>query len=247
MIRTIRSEWIKLRTVRSHFVLVIVAVAFPFLVTFLTAALIKRLDISRDTLVQVLVNSSRVSALILGVIAVMSITGEFTYNTIRPTLAATPNRLRVLFAKSAVGAGLAAVVMGFILAVGYAVGSLIINSRFDNLDGFAETGAMIAGLMVFTVLYAIVCVGLGALLRNQGAAISLLIIWPLIAEPLLGALFERLGAKSLADYLPFSAGYRMIEPFGQGDMGRVGSGLVFGVFTVLITVLGALALSRRDA
>ena len=35
MILTIRSEWLKLRTVRVHFVLLILAVAFPVVVTVL--------------------------------------------------------------------------------------------------------------------------------------------------------------------------------------------------------------------
>ena len=37
MILTIRSEWIKLRTVRVHFVLLVLAVAFPVTVTVLVA------------------------------------------------------------------------------------------------------------------------------------------------------------------------------------------------------------------
>lgn len=247
MIATIRSEWIKLRTVRSHVVLAIVAAAFPLIITLLTVSLIKEFDIGSDTLVQVLVNSSRVSSMMLGVLGVMSITGEFTYNTIRPTLAATPNRLRVLTAKAVVAAVAATVVMALILAAGYAAGSVIVDSRFSGLGSFDETSGMIGGMMVFNLLYAVACVGIGALLRNQGAAISLLIVWPLIAEPLLGTLFERIGATGLVNYLPFNAGFRLVEPFGNGDFGRVPSGLVFGGFALLILAAGAWALSRRDA
>ena len=39
MILAIRSEWLKLRTVRVHFVLLIIAVAFPVIVTVLVSHL----------------------------------------------------------------------------------------------------------------------------------------------------------------------------------------------------------------
>ena len=39
MINTIRSEWIKLRTVRMNLVLFIIAVAFPVIVSILVASL----------------------------------------------------------------------------------------------------------------------------------------------------------------------------------------------------------------
>ncbi len=247
MIATIRSEWIKLRTVRSHLVLVIFAVAFPWLVTLLTVSLIKDTDLANDTLVRVLVNSARVSSILLGVVAVLGICGEFTYHTIRPTFAATPNRTRVLLAKMVVSALGAAVVMAVIIGAGYVAGRLIVDSRVDQLGHFGDTNGLIAGMMGFTVLYVIAAVAIGALLRNQGATIALLIVWPLIAEPLLGGLLHLVKAKGLVNFLPFNAGFRMIEHVGDGTFGRWGSTAVFAGFAALMTALAIVVVGRRDA
>ncbi|CAN0195906.1 unnamed protein product, partial [Phaeothamnion confervicola] len=95
----INAEWIKLRTVRMNWVLGIIAVAFPLIVSVLTCSLIDVDDLGARDIVDLVVNSSIVSALLLGVIGAVSIAGEFGHGTIRPTFAATPKRWRVFTAK----------------------------------------------------------------------------------------------------------------------------------------------------
>src|SRR5436190_17003791 len=102
MIDTLRSEWIKLRTVRMNWVMGIVALAFPLIVSTLTAALKKKSTLRTQDIFDVITGTSVVSALLLGVVAASGVAGEFGFGTIRPTFAATPRRLRVVAAKAVV-------------------------------------------------------------------------------------------------------------------------------------------------
>ena len=104
MINTIRSEWIKLRTVRMNIVLFILAVAFPVTVSVLVSSLANIRDLKTSDVAGLVTGSSVVTALLLGVVGAVSISAEFAHGTIRPTFAATPKRMRVLIAKATVTA-----------------------------------------------------------------------------------------------------------------------------------------------
>ena len=98
MINAIRSEWIKQSTVTVTLVLVIIAAVFPVVVSALTAAGADGV-FDGDDLASVIAGTSVVSTMLLGVLGSLAITSEFSHNTIRPTFAALPDRLRPLLAK----------------------------------------------------------------------------------------------------------------------------------------------------
>ncbi len=100
MINVVRSEWIKVRTVAMHWVLALIAIAFPLVITILTALFNgDSADFDTRSLLEVLGGTSVVAVLLLGVLAAATVTSDFGFNTIRPTFAATPRRLRVMGAK----------------------------------------------------------------------------------------------------------------------------------------------------
>ena len=100
MIRTITSEWIKLRTILAHKILVLVAVAFPIVVGVLAASF-GDVDSGPDSveMAEFVTSMMVVTTMLLGVISVIGLTSEYTHNTLRPTYAATPQRMRVLASK----------------------------------------------------------------------------------------------------------------------------------------------------
>ena len=119
VIRTIRSEWIKIRTVRMNAVLAIIAIAFPLIVVILTAALGSAENASARDLVGLTTGSSVITAMLIGVIGAAGITGEFGFNTIRPTFAATPNRWKVIGAKAIVTMVVAIVIEALVVVLAY--------------------------------------------------------------------------------------------------------------------------------
>jgi ABC-2 type transport system permease protein len=252
MINLLRSEWIKLRTVAMNWLLAIIAIAFPLIVTLLTAFFEgdKEGFKGRD-LVGTLTGTTVVSALLCGVIAAASITSEFGFGTIRPTFAATPKRLQVVAAKGLVVVIATTILGAIVVVVGWFVGSAIATGRGSNmtLEYWPSAVPAMIGVVVLTGLMSLVGYGFGLLTRSTPAAVSILIVWPLIAEGLVGALLGLItGSDNIISWMPFQAGIRMalVDNLDQGPS-RLGSGIYFGLVGLAIVGLGSWAVNRRDA
>jgi len=256
MIGVIRAEWIKLRTVTMNWVLGTIAVAFPLIVTLLTAYF--RGDdtgfslFTSDDLASVLTGTSVVSALMCGVIAAASITSEYGFGTIRPTFAATPKRHTVIVAKGLVAIGAAVTMATFVQLVGWFVGSAIAEGRGSTIDLSLTPTAVPAmvGLVLLTAFMSLAGYALGMITRSTPAAVSILIVWPLIAEGLVGALIGLMtDNNNVSRWMPFQAGIRMaiVGSMDDGGPTRLAAGIYFGAVSLVLASLGAWRVSRRDA
>ena len=252
MIDIIRSEWIKLRTVRMNYVLTILAVAFPLVITVLTAALIDVDDMSSRDLVEMVTGTSIITGMLLGVIGATAITSEFGFGTIRPTFAATPRRTRVLVAKGIVTILMALAVEAFVVVVCFGLGSGLLNGRDGDIAlGDVDLGKQaLIGVVLFAAIVALLGYGLGLLTRNSPAAVAILILWPLVAEPLVGATAQRDRARQpvQVDAVPSrQLSCSTCIPSDDETFGRVAGGLYFFAVATALTVGGALVTNRRDA
>ena len=253
MINLLRSEWIKLRTVRMNWILGIIALAFPLIITLLTA-FFSGDDATFDEreLLDLLIGTAFVSSVLCGVIAAASITSEFGFGTIRATFAAVPRRLRVIVAKGVVAVFASMVLLAVVIVVGLLVGRPLAEGQGATIDFDAVPTAMpaLVGAVVYAGLMAVAGYGLGLMMRSTPAAISILIVWPLIAEPLVGGLIEKIsGWGNVIGWMPFRSGFRIwfLETEFINDPSRVVSGLYFGAVVVALAVIGAFAVNRRDA
>lgn len=150
-------------------------------------------------------------ALIMGILIM---TNEFRHGTAVGTFLVTPKRATVLYAKliAASLAGLAVQVFSYLVAV--ASGFIALN--------FYEPHAPVPGELLWKVFRAstlsglvlgIVGVGLGALVKNQVAAVTGAVIWTLIVEGLVVAFVESIGK-----YLPAGAITGLVDvDFGKND------------------------------
>lgn len=252
MIAVLRSEWIKVRTVRMNLVLAILSVAFPVVVTGLTAALIKVEDMRSENLVSLVTGTSVITGLLLGVIGVAGITSEFGFGTIRPTFAATPKRFRVMIAKAIITVLIGMVVQTLVVAFSFLLGSTILNSRDGNIsldDAGGDARAAMLGIIMFAAIVSLLGFGLGLVIRSTPAAVAVLILWPLVAEGLIGALLSAAGVDNAFKWLPYNAGIALGNPGSNGgeSLGRIQGGLYFFAVTAALTFVGALFTDRRDA
>jgi ABC-2 type transport system permease protein len=251
MINTIRSEWIKLRTVRMNFVLFVLAVAFPVVVSVLVAALASINDLKVGDVVGLVTGSSVVTALLLGVVGAVSISAEFAHGTIRPTFAATPKRVRVLISKAVVIALFAAVAEALVVVFCYAVSSAIVSSRGAHLSlsDQPEARSALIGIVVFAVIVSLLGFGIGMVIRNTPAAVAVLILWPLVVENIIMAILSAAGVDNPQKFLPYISGFGLGNPDAptSESLSRVAGGLYFGAVTALVAIAGALITARRDA
>jgi ABC-2 type transport system permease protein len=232
-------------------VLFIIAVAFPVVVCVLVTALQKKRDINTVDLAGTVNISSVVTALLLGVIGAVSISGEFAHGTIRPTFAATPKRSRVLIAKAIIIAVFAAVAEALVVAISFSVASAIASSRGASISLGDEPTARagMIGVVVFAVIVSLLGFGLGMLIRNTPAAVAVLFVWPLVIENIIAAILSAAGVKNPANFLPYVSGIRLGNPndVDPGDLGRLAGGSYFAAVTAVVAVIGATITARRDA
>jgi ABC-2 type transport system permease protein len=254
VIDTIRSEWIKTRTVAMHWVLATIAIAFPVVITVLTALFNgDNPDFDTRSLLEVLGGTSIVGVLLLGVLAAATVTSDFGFNTIRPTFAATPKRLRVMASKVVVMVSYALVSQALVMALGVFVGGAVARGKGATIDvgAYSPSAPIIGGTIALAGLMALVGLGIGMLLRSTPLAVTLLVLWPLLIESLVGALLVLVTKHdNVLRWLPFRAAFRLAAVGDNGDVGgpsRITSGIYFGLVSLAIAMLGAWVVNRRDA
>jgi len=245
----IRSEWIKLHTVRVTWVLASIAGAFPLVVVVLVTALSSQPEqrIGSD-LVGLITGTMVLTALLLGVVSALSLTSEYSHGTIRATFAAAPQRRNVLLAKAGV-AIVATMSYASVVMLGcYGVGRLIFSSRdaqlrFDNQD----TAAMI-GLIVLCAMLSMLGYGLGLIIRNSAATVTVLVLWPLLLENIVRLVLSAAGVDNPTPWLPYQSAIGMAATDrNPGDPSRIQGGLYLGAVVLGLIVIGIVVNERRDA
>ncbi|MCH6231683.1 ABC transporter permease subunit [Microbacterium sp. CFH 31415] len=190
-------------------------------------------------------------------IGTLMVTAEFRHKTLTPTFLATPRRGRVLWAKLFAGVVLGVLygVIGIAAAVGPSVGFLAgygIDTMLASIDTWAQFGRMLLAY----VLWVLIGIGVGALVRNQVGAIVGVLVFTQFIEPIarLAATFiEQIG--DYTQYLPGAASDALVGSsiFAMSMQGGsvdqlewwVG-GLVLAGYAVVFLVLGYLTSWRRD-
>jgi len=256
VINAVRAEFIKLRTVMVHWILVVIAVLFPIIVTTLVA-IFAQIDggdgFDSSSLAALVGGLSVVSAMLLGAMSVISITSEYGHNTIRPTYAATPNRLRVILAKVVVNTATVAVVAAVIVTISWLVGSILLSGRGEDI-ALGDSGVLgsLISIVVLAVIVSWFGFALGLLIRNSPATVTVFLLWPLLIENLIGLVLTLVGGEDATKWLPYSAGIEATvsdndNDFGTDSLGRPLGLIYFAVVSLALLALGSWSDRRRDA
>lgn len=208
----------------------------------------KNPDLDADTFHHVVRAPTMVLGFAMLVVGVLASAGEYRHNTIVPTLLAQPRRGAVVAAKLQAVA-LAGLVMAIAsAAVSSAVGLALLASRDAPA---ADLGPLPSGLLVLAgtgVVYGLLGVGLGLLVRNQAVAMTAALVWWFVVERLAPALLREPHA---AKYLPGGAADAFVR---LGDPARSVSGevtpwlggVLLATYAVTLAGLATLALRSRD-
>ena len=245
MIAQLRSELRKLTSTRTSAGLLAGLVAL-ILFGVIAGAFGSEADLSLAENQRELVGNGSFAAVFAALVGVLAMTSEFRYGTIDATFAFTPARERVVAAKAL--AGLLAGTGFGALGAGIALGAGVVMIRARGLDvlvGGADVRRVVLGGLVMSGLWAVLGVGLGALVRNQVAAIAGLFAWVFIVEILV---FEQLPA--VGRYAPGVAGTALTgDPVGDSSAHlltpSIGGGLL-AAYAAAFVLAGALATRRRD-
>lgn len=189
---------------------------------------------------------------VLMVLSAMTMTGEYRSGMIRTTFAAIPNRTLVVVAKAVV-AGVFSAVFTAATSIGAV---LVAGMSSDPLVGaqlsLTESGVwqVTGALALFAALAAVLGVAVGALLRYAAGAVAVLLLWPLVVEPILANLPD-IGSE-VGPYLPFGnafifADVEWLYPTYSMPWDRLGSLIYFAVVVAIVFVAATIVVNRRDA
>lgn len=248
----LRSEWFKLRTLRLNYLLLIIGFVFVFVITGLVGIFGEVDEFTQTTssdIADIVGGTSILAGLLISVIGVLAISSEFAHGTIRPTLVATPSRPKVFIAKAIVLAVLAFVSALVIGVVGYLTGFALYSARgAEGLSLFDSDGTLtvlLIGLPVLFVLLVLFGYGLGLLIRNSPAAVSLAILWPILIETIIAGALTVAGVDEPLRFMPYQSALVLVSPDPDGfAYGRVGGGVFFGI-VVAVLVGAAIAINNK--
>ncbi|MFC5814764.1 ABC transporter permease [Nonomuraea harbinensis] len=169
MIPLIRAELLKARASRTTRVLVAVTPLFCALWACLPALMPAASDAVRMANVYNMAQQAYVFTMIIGILGMC---GEFRHGTITWSFLASPRRGRVVLAKLAVY-GLVGLVVSALSALATLVAGAALLSSQGHPALSADVPWVLTGAVLGSTLYALLGVGLGALIRHQVGAIAL--------------------------------------------------------------------------
>jgi ABC-2 type transport system permease protein len=243
--RSIAAELLKLRTTRTFWGLVVTTVVLVLVVTGLTLAFDDTAYRTEGDVRSVL-SSGGISGLLLLILGVVFGAGEYRHGTIASTLLVTPDRLRVVSGQ-ALGCAVAGVVIGLVASVlVLALGVPWLAAKDAPELSAGALAGMVGGGVLYAALAGAFGAALGALLRNQVAAVVLVLVLLFVVDPALGALFAD-------DYVPYSLnGLGLAMSGAPGDelesdlLAVWAAALVWTGYTLVLVAAAALLTSRRD-
>ena len=251
-----RSEWTRLRTVRSTYWTLIGAamgmVGLGALVSAIYVAQFDKLTVrDRATFNPVTFGlvGTGLAQFAVGVLGVLVMTNEYASHMNRATFAATPQRLSVLGARAAVFSVVAFVVTTLAAFGAFFVSQSILAGK-DLGVSITSPGALrsVFGTGLYLAVLGLIALGLGTLIRKTAGAIAAL-FGILFVVPVIVSLLPDSISK-FQKFLPSNAGQELIFGTGKSSSDALSPWVGFGVFclyAVLSLAVAAVALQRRDA
>jgi hypothetical protein len=234
--QAIRSEWTKLRSVRSTWislaVIVVAGIGLSALVSNVEAtrwAGLGPVDRAQFDPVRFSQTGEFLSQFVVGVLGALIVTSEYSTGSIRTTLAAMPRRTTVLAAKAVVVGVVVFVVTQITAFISFFVSQAVLTAHGGRalpadssiltqlrssvipVVTLANGGAVRAVILcgVYLTLLTLIALGIGFILRHTAGAISLYVGLLLVIPLVIGILPSSISG-SIEKYLPSNLGLAMI-------------------------------------
>ncbi|MEV4622493.1 hypothetical protein AB0J74_27755 [Asanoa sp. NPDC049573] len=254
----LRFEWTRLRTLRSTYALIGSALVLNAAIALLVAYATRHETPVHDVVVAVVTGGGAnapvpLAVVFLAVLGIFASGHEYRYGTIQPTLTTVPQRVRLFTAKLLVVATTALVVTAASIVLNIAA-TLPFWERPPSLSDVT-----VPGYLLLAVLWSVLGVALGQLLRGVPGALVVILVTPMIVEQLIFRLSFVPALDWLAPavkFLPFTDGLQLISAAGETSGGsadevdlftRWPSAAVFMLFVAAVVVIAGTLFKRRDA
>jgi ABC-2 type transport system permease protein len=265
----LRSEWIKLRSIRStawcEVILVLLIIGFGALLSSaLSADGVPAGSAAQSLAVQAVTIGVALASLVVCVLGVLIISGEYGTGMIRSTLTAVPTRLPALFAKALIFAVVTFVVSALAFAIVVPISVALLSGKGLEVDlGDLDYWLALLGAVGYLVLVGLIAFSIGAIVRNTAAGIAVtlgLVMAAPIVLNIIGSLTDLTWLSNITTVLPSGAGDALYSYPGDAG-GAAAAPVVEGLWTlepwqglavlaawvVALFTTAAVLLKRRDA
>jgi ABC-2 type transport system permease protein len=245
--RLVRAELLKVTTIRAFWWSVAATLAFvPLGVSFAILGAGRNGNPGLDSTegFRNAIGSGNFGGIMLIVLGVLAVTGEFRFNTANSTFLISPRRRDIVTAKiSAIFAvaiciGLSTCVLIVALAIPW-----LENRHVDLSWHLGDLTIVLLGVVGSTTAGGVLGVGIGWIIRNQTAAITITLVWAFVIEAMVGHF-----APGTGRWLPIGASSAM-----SGMTPAIGSvlpiwagALVLAAYSIAFSAVGARLLLRND-
>lgn len=244
----VRSEWIKLRTVRATPAIVGLTATIGVGMALILGKVVE--DDPYDHLPFTIGNTFLVSTWLTTLLAVVAgtllFTSEVQYGTLAGTFTSRPARPIVVSAKAVIAA-----------ALGFTMGALgIVGGLAGGVASGMDTGDMtgaptrVAWALVLTSLASVLGLGVGLLVRHSAAAVTSVLVWALAVETLVRGMVS----PTISRLLPFTAAHGILGTRSAADtpeslaaaFSNLGNAAVIGTWAAITVAIGTALLIRKD-
>lgn len=255
MAALVRSEFTKIRTVRSTYVtllvLIVVTVGLACLISWATAAHWAKDSASYRASFDPTTTSLTgffLGQLFIAVFGALALTGEYSSGMITATLTAQPRRFDVYAAKALVVAAVGFVtglITGFISF--FACQAILASTHASAKIGDPGVLRSVIGCGLFLGVCALFSFGIAALLRHTAGSISAamgLLFLPLLLTVALPAGLD----QNISRWLPSEAGSALLSPLTQAHQFSAWTGFgLFCAYTAILVGAGFMLFNQRDS
>jgi ABC-2 type transport system permease protein len=239
----LRSEWIKVSSLRSNRVILGLAVAIAAVSSWAAAVFVTDEVL---TVADAFVFPSVLVAVLATVAGILLFTSEAQHGTLATTMSAQPARW-VVAAAMATAATAMGLVLGTVGMITGAAGAAVGGLEWGSTSAMASTALW---TLLFTALSAVIGLAIGMVVRHSAGAVSGLLVWWFVAENLLHALLP----PNVGRFLPFDAGYHLLSVGSDFDtpeqiaaeLTRPQYALVFTAYALAAAAIGTYLFHRRD-
>jgi ABC-type transport system involved in multi-copper enzyme maturation permease subunit len=251
----LRSEWTKLRSVRSTYWSLLAAAGSVVGLSALICSLyvnrynsLSAIDRAGFNPTSFSLSGVFLAQLAIGVLGVLVITSEFSTGMIRSTFVAVPQRRVVLAAKAAAFTAVT-VVVGLVSSfAAFSVGQAILSRRHIEAH-IGQPGVLrsIVGAGLYLAVLGLLSLGIGAIIRHSAGAMAAL-FGVLFVLPGVVSVLPASWVNTIGPYLPSSAGQAIFETARGVHLLSPWTGfLVFCLYAAVALGVAAITLVRRDA
>ena len=249
--RSVTSESIKFRTLRSSWVVlgaaVVAMVIFGLIIAYNTRHLNHGLD-PADIAPSGTLQGYYLAQLLIGALGVLFVSGEYSTGMIRTTLSAVPKRIPVLWAKLIVFVSITAVAMIVASLVAFLAGQGLL-SAYRPAFSLGDPGVIrvVIGTGVYLTFIGMIGASLGWIMRSTPGGLVAFVALILVLPVLFGDALGHWG-KHVAEFLPSTAGAAFSNSIPEAPSLSPWVGLlVMAVWVVIGISVALVLLRRRDA